>query len=68
MFHDVENNFASVVLLEAIGVGKFAVLKYICESDSGCHVVGDNFENATDNVALNHNDERSIVLSWYVEQ
>ena len=68
MFHDVEDDFASLVLLKAIGVGKFAVLKYICESDSGRHVVKNDFENAADNVALNHNDERSIVLSWYVEQ
>ena len=68
MFHDVENNFAGVILLKAIGVGKFAVLKYIGESDSGRHLVGENFENAAYNVALNHNDERSIILSWYVEQ
>ena len=65
MFHDVENNFAGVVLLKAIGVGKFAVLKYIGESDSGRHLVGDNFENAADNVAFNHDDERGVVLSRY---
>ena len=68
MFHNVEDNFAGVALLKAIGVGKFAVLKYIGKSNSRRHLVGDNFENTADNVALNHDDNWSVVLSWYVEQ
>ena len=68
MFHDVENTFAGVVLLKAIGVGKFAVLKYIGESDSRRHVMGDNFENTADNVALNHDDESRVVLPGNVTQ
>ena len=68
MFHDVEDNFAGVALLKAIGVGKFAVLKYIGKSNSRRHLVGDNFKNTADNVALNHDDNWSVVLSWYVEQ
>ena len=67
MFHNVENNFASVALLKAIGVGKFTVLKYIGESDSRRHVMGDNFKNAADHVAFNRDDQRSVVLFWYVE-
>ena len=67
MFHDVKDNFAGVALLKAIGVGKFAVLKYIGESNSRCHFVGDDFKNAANNVALNHDDKRSVVLFWYVE-
>ena len=66
-FHDVEDNFAGVALLKAIGVGKFAVLKYIGESNSRCHVVGDDFKDAANNVALNYCDKRSVVLFWYVE-
>ena len=68
MFHDVEDNFAGVALLKAIGVGKFAVLKYIGESHSRRHVMGDNFKDAANNVALNHDDESRVVLSRYVEQ
>ena len=67
VFHDVEDNFAGVALLKAIGVGKFAVLKYIGESNSRCHFVGNNFECAANNVALNHDDKRGVVLFWYVE-
>ena len=68
VFHGVEDNFACVALLKAVGVGKFAVLKYIGKSNGRRHLVGNNFENAADHVALNHNDKRSVVLSWYVEQ
>ena len=68
MFHDVEDNFTSVALLKSIGVGKFAVLKYIGESNSRRHLVSDNFENAANHVIFNHDDKRSVILSWYVEQ
>ena len=43
------------------------MLKYIGESNSRCHFMGDNFEDAANNVVFNHDDKRSIVLFWYVE-
>lgn len=67
MFHDVKDNFASVALLKAIGVGKFAVFEYIGESNSRRHFMGDDFEDAANHVVLNHDDNRSVVLSWYIE-
>ena len=44
------------------------MLEDIGESDGRSHLVSDDFENAAYNVALNRDDERCVVLSWYVEQ
>ena len=41
--HDADNNFASIALLKAIGVEKFAVFEQVVEGYSRCHVVSDNF-------------------------
>ncbi len=68
MFHDVEDNFASVLFLPFVGVGKVAVLEDVVESKSGRHVVSDDFENTAGYIAFNHDDERSVVLVGNVAQ
>ena len=62
MFHDVEDNFASVALSKSVGVDKFAVIENVCEGDSWRHLVSNDFENAPNQVAFNNNYEWRIVL------
>ena len=66
--HDAEKDFASILFLPSAGIREFAVFEQVVEGDSGRHVVSDNFENAADQIAFNHDDERSIVLIDNVTQ
>ena len=66
--HDAENDFASVLFLPSVSVGEFAVFEKVVEGYSRRHFVQDDFENAADHIAFNHDDERSVVLISDVAQ
>ena len=44
------------------------MFEQVGESDSRRHVVGDNFKDAADHIAFNHDDERRVVLPINVTQ
>ena len=50
------------------GVRNIAVFEKVVEGNGGRHFVEDNFEDATDYIAFNHDDERSVVLISDVAQ
>ena len=62
IFHDVENDFAGVTLLKAVSVGEVAVFENVGKSYSGRQAVENDFENAANHIAFNHDDEWSVIL------
>ena len=50
------------------GVRNIAVFEKVVEGNGRRHFVKDDFKNAADHIAFNHDDERSVVLISDVAQ